>query len=323
MGDQSQFGFGNFVPGFDFLKNLTQGQAAAAPAAGVGSWVAPTLSVEEIDKRIQELKVVQFWLEQNGRALAATIQALEVQKMTLATLKGMNVSMGEMAKAFQFAPSPAAAQPAAASPQPPKAPEPVAPPAAADDAGDAATTPAGVVDPLQWWGALTQQFQTIATTAMQEASRHAKSAQPEVSPEAAPREPSPQQPQAQTAPAQPESAPEQPEPAKQSAMQAGAKAVADAASSMTAALAHQTAQHLQQVQAAAAKAMHAATSMRAAVPKASEPSGHSPAQPDTEAKAKKAVRAAPTAAKKAAPAAAKKSPVAPAKPRSPRPRSQS
>ena len=44
--------------------------------------------MEELDKRIDELKAVQFWLDQNAMALKATIQALEVQKMTLATLKG-------------------------------------------------------------------------------------------------------------------------------------------------------------------------------------------------------------------------------------------
>ena len=64
--------------------------------------MAPTVSIEEVDKRITELKAVQFWLEQNGRALAATIQALEVQRMTLSTLKGMNVSMSELAKSFSF-----------------------------------------------------------------------------------------------------------------------------------------------------------------------------------------------------------------------------
>src|SRR5262249_4418557 len=88
------FAFSQFVPGFDFLRNLASGSAAAGatPAMpSLGSWVAPTLSVEEVDKRIQELKTVQFWLEQNGHALKATIQALEVQKMTLSTLRGMNV----------------------------------------------------------------------------------------------------------------------------------------------------------------------------------------------------------------------------------------
>ena len=68
----------------------------------LSNWVAPTISVEELEKRIEELKAVQFWLEQNSRALAATIQALEVQKMTLATLKGMNFSMGDVANAFKL-----------------------------------------------------------------------------------------------------------------------------------------------------------------------------------------------------------------------------
>ena len=101
MSDASAFGFGKFVPGFDFLQNL--GQAANPGAKGspqgmpnMASWVAPTLSIEELDKRIQELKTVQFWLEQNTHALKATIQALEVQKMTLSTLQGMNVNMADL-----------------------------------------------------------------------------------------------------------------------------------------------------------------------------------------------------------------------------------
>ena len=66
MSESSAFGFGQFVPGFDFLQNLSKTAAQAAPATGavpgMASWVAPTLSVEELDKRIQELKAVQFWL---------------------------------------------------------------------------------------------------------------------------------------------------------------------------------------------------------------------------------------------------------------------
>ncbi len=87
MSDPSAFGFGQFVPGFDFLQNLSKTAspaqaAAAASMPGIGNWVAPTLSIEDIDKRIQELKSVLFWLEQNTTALKATIQAMEVQKMT-------------------------------------------------------------------------------------------------------------------------------------------------------------------------------------------------------------------------------------------------
>ena len=105
MSDAKPFAFSQFVPGFDFLQSLASGASGGGNSAVPGmpslsSWVAPTLSVEEVDKRIQELKTVQYWLEQNGHALKATIQALEVQKMTLSTLRGMNVRMEDIASAF-------------------------------------------------------------------------------------------------------------------------------------------------------------------------------------------------------------------------------
>jgi hypothetical protein len=182
------FAFSQFVPGFDFLRNLAGG-ASSTPSAVPGlpslsSWVAPTMSVEEVDKRIQELKTVQYWLEQNGHALKATIQALEVQKMTLSTLRGMNLRMEDLASAFtrQVSAVPSSAAPAPApAPQPrPAAPEPE--PEAQDVAGAAkddrevtggskAEGAGGVVDPMQWWGALTQQFQQIASAALQDASQ--------------------------------------------------------------------------------------------------------------------------------------------------------
>jgi hypothetical protein len=163
--DQAHFpDFGKLVPGFDFLKNLSGQAAASAPPAmpgmaPLGGWVAPTLSVEELDKRITELKAVQFWLDQNATALKATIQALEVQKMTLAALQSMNVNMSEMAQAFTARmPGAAPATESAAKPQ-----------AVPDRPGKTAEGGAAV-DPMQWWGALTQQFQGIAQAAMKDAS---------------------------------------------------------------------------------------------------------------------------------------------------------
>lgn len=163
--DQAHFpDFGKLVPGFDFLKNLSgQAAASAAPAmpgmAQLGGWVAPTLNVEELDKRIAELKAVQFWLDQNAAALKATIQALEVQKMTLTALRGMNVNMNEMAQAFT------ARMPGAAP-----APEPAVKPQAAPDSPAKKAEGGAAVDPMQWWGALTQQFQSIAQAAIKDAS---------------------------------------------------------------------------------------------------------------------------------------------------------
>lgn len=167
MSDTSPFGFGRFVPGFDFLQKLSEGAAAGMPSMPpLANWVAPTISVEEIDQRIRELKTVQFWLEQNARALTATVQALEVQRMTLATLQGMNVAMQDLAGGAFKAPAAAAPAPApAAAPEPaPTEPTPGVKPGAPPEAA-----PTAAVDPLQWWGALTQQFQQIANQAVGDA----------------------------------------------------------------------------------------------------------------------------------------------------------
>jgi hypothetical protein len=145
MSNTPGFDFTQFVPGFDFLKNLGAGTGGSAGAAS--AWIAPTMDPEELDKRIQELKTVQFWLEQNAKALGATIQAMEVQRMTLSTLKSMNMNFQDMVDAAK-------------------------PTAAADKAGAEPAAPG--VDPAQWWNALTQQFQNIASQAVQDMGQHAQ-----------------------------------------------------------------------------------------------------------------------------------------------------
>ena len=178
MSDSPNFDFSKFVPGFDFLQNLAKGASQKMPQMPkLGGWVAPTINVEELDKRIDELKAVQFWLDQNATALKATIQALEVQKMTLATLQGMNFSMGDLADAFKVkTPAPAAAPSPFAAKASEKTAEPASTEAAAKpgandpaqaDANGKAAAP-GVVDPLQWWNSLTSQFQQIAASAMKD-----------------------------------------------------------------------------------------------------------------------------------------------------------
>jgi hypothetical protein len=189
MTNSAGFDFTKFVPGFDFLKNLTPGGGASSSAAP--GWVAPTLDPEELEKRIQELKTVQFWLEQNSKAVGATIQALEVQRMTLNTLKGMNMSFNDLADSLKAKPQEAAP----AAPAKPKysftqaAPEQAEPEVEAEvehepEAPEARQAKpsksrskkaaAGGVDPSHWWGALTDQFQHIATHAMNDMTHRAQ-----------------------------------------------------------------------------------------------------------------------------------------------------
>ncbi len=204
--------FAKLVPGFDFLQGLVKNAGSALPS--MGQWVAPTLNPEELQKRIDELKTVQFWLEQNAKMLGTTIQALEVQRMTLSTLKTMNVQMTDLRDAMKVAPVASAgsaasaaagsmansfgadalmqaarnamggiaglAKPATPAPGPQPAPEPEPAPAPKPKAGpraEAADAPAvgtsGVVDPMQWWGALTKQFTQLAATAMKDSATDA------------------------------------------------------------------------------------------------------------------------------------------------------
>jgi hypothetical protein len=161
--------FTKLVPGFEFLQGLVKNAGAALPS--IGQWIAPTLNPEELEKRIEELRTVQFWLEQNARMLGATIQALEVQRMTLSTLQTMNVQVEDLRESLKIKMPQAAA---AAAPEPAPAPAPKSP-ARKPAAKKAAAPPAApaAVDPMQWWGALTQQFTQLATQAMKDGATDA------------------------------------------------------------------------------------------------------------------------------------------------------
>jgi hypothetical protein len=163
----------------------------------LANWVSPSLNLEELEKRIEELKAVHFWLDQNSKALSATIQALEVQKMTLATLKGMNFNLGDVANAFKLkaadsmasgvksvterAASAAKALSDVASGVGDSGQSRVSAKAVAKKATKPGKAPsvaaptggmAGLVDPMLLWGSLTQQFQQIAATAMKDVAKN-------------------------------------------------------------------------------------------------------------------------------------------------------
>ena len=140
------------LPGFDFLKSLSSAQTAT-----LNPWLKPTLDPKELDQRIQELKTVHFWLEQNAKALAATIQALEVQRMTLSTLQQMNV---DWKTAFEPKKNEAKKSASQASPDP--APQ-----------GSAA---AAAPEAMRLWTNLANQFGQIAQQSMSDMQRHARDA---------------------------------------------------------------------------------------------------------------------------------------------------
>ncbi|MBW8900506.1 MAG: hypothetical protein JF619_20800 [Massilia sp.] len=86
----------------DFVKNLWgsmqipgTGLPGMPGMSGMSGLAAPPMSPEDLDKRIADLRAVESWLNLNLTMLRGSIQAMEVQRGTLMTLKTMGASMAE------------------------------------------------------------------------------------------------------------------------------------------------------------------------------------------------------------------------------------
>jgi hypothetical protein len=142
------------------------------------SMITPTLDVAELDKRIADLRAVEQWLNLNVGMLRTTIQSLEVQRNTIATLRSFGGTMlaampggvraaGTAAAGFAAPPTPAPAAPAVATGG-----------AGARRSGSrkrprTSATAAAIAAPLNpaaWWGALQEQFARVAAAAAEGAA---------------------------------------------------------------------------------------------------------------------------------------------------------
>lgn len=151
------------LPGIPNPGNLAQ-MATRLPQT-LPSMIAPTLDIEELDKRIADLRAVEQWLQLNAAMLRTTIQSLEVQRATIATLKQVGGAMlspmtgKAQAAAPSFAiPSPPAAATAAPVRRPAKRNRRTAPP-------HAPKTSEAPLNPAAWWNTLQDQFTKIAAAA--------------------------------------------------------------------------------------------------------------------------------------------------------------
>lgn len=146
--------------------------------------VAPTFDVDELEKRIKDLKAVEGWLKMNLSMLQATIQGLEMQVTTLSAVKAMGTMASNAAQQAAQSASQAAAQ---ASPPPaqPASPEPAnlgISPEAAGALSQAAMWPWQLMQQMQ------EQLQQQADAAKAKAKAPA-TAKPAAKKAAAPRRP--------------------------------------------------------------------------------------------------------------------------------------
>ena len=168
-------GVGAVTDTLDFVKNLWS--SMSVPGMSIPGIGAPALSVDDLEKKIADLKAVEAWLNVNVAMLRGTVQALEIQRGTMATLKSMGATMAQAMKqpgadeksvlaAVPFA-SAFFPQPAPVTPKPAAKPAPApaaAAPAAPDDAAPAANSL--IPDPTVWWNLLQNQFTQAVTSAM-------------------------------------------------------------------------------------------------------------------------------------------------------------
>jgi hypothetical protein len=113
--------------------------------------MAPLTNVEELDKRITDMRAVEQWLKLNLNMLQSAIQALEVQRATLATLR----AFGAFAQQTMTQPAPEVT---------PRQPEPKA--AASEPEAEASESATPAFDASGWWNLLQAQFNQIAQFAM-------------------------------------------------------------------------------------------------------------------------------------------------------------
>lgn len=177
----------------EFMKNMWGGMST--PGMGIPGMVMPTLSVEEINKQIKDLKAVESWLNVNMNMLRGTIQALEVQSATISTLQSVGQTLSSAVKpgavarkasAFSFPKAAVEDEPEHESEPAPttetkrkvrselKAEFKDAPKSAAKAAAkpkaqalsDTANMAVPMANPAIWWNMLQDQFKQVVSAAM-------------------------------------------------------------------------------------------------------------------------------------------------------------
>ena len=146
MGQAGEAASNPLFASMEMMRQAMSGFAQVGGAMGVPPSLAPTLNPEELERRIQELKVVENWLKLNLSMLSSTIQGMEVQLATISTIRAFVGAEGSLKTAV----------PTNADHSPK-----TDPPAKADPSADrqAHAMPAAA---KAWWDMLETQFKQVA-----------------------------------------------------------------------------------------------------------------------------------------------------------------
>ena len=96
------------------MEMMRQAWAGLTGPGGLASSLpmAPPMNLEDLDRRIAELRSVENWLRMNLSMLSSTIQGMEVQRSTISTLRAFvdsaaNLGMGAFQDSGAALPPPA------------------------------------------------------------------------------------------------------------------------------------------------------------------------------------------------------------------------
>ncbi|MGV7244956.1 PhaM family polyhydroxyalkanoate granule multifunctional regulatory protein [uncultured Caballeronia sp.] len=159
--------------------------AAAVSSSGspslsmMSDMLAPLTNVEELDKRIKDMRAVEQWLKLNLNMLQSAIQALEVQRATLATLRAFGAFAQSSVDSAKNSAAASSSASAGAWPAPPMREEQPSPEA---EAPSEASANDASFDPTGWWNMLQSQFNNLATLAMAQQPAASDSANEDVEP---------------------------------------------------------------------------------------------------------------------------------------------
>ena len=78
---------------FEFMQKMWNPMSFPLPGM-----ITPTVDINEIDKKIGELKSVENWLTMNTGFIQMTIQTLEMQKAALESLRVAGAAAGKQPK---------------------------------------------------------------------------------------------------------------------------------------------------------------------------------------------------------------------------------
>ena len=186
---ESMWGMMRLSPFGSAFSGAQPGSSLGPSLSMMSDMMAPLTNVEELDKRITDMRAVEQWLKLNLNMLQSAIQALEVQRATLATLR----AFGAFAQSSMAQPASAAAEPSPSAtgwphPQAASGSTRASSSAAAEPATDEGDSEAAETPPFDasaWWNLLQSQFNQIAQFAMTQPGAAASDGSATDSPEGA------------------------------------------------------------------------------------------------------------------------------------------